>query len=63
MISKVLTADVLNLAGQAISGIFANPASGNLSTDQHARQVIIQQTIIDIQNALMSIGIIIKDEN
>ena len=62
MITKVTKADLLNFSGRIVSGLFANPSSGNLAMDSYTRQQIITQILQDTINAFMSIGITIEEE-
>jgi len=61
--AKIKRKDAMNMVAIMCAGAFANPASGNIMTDQYARQQIIQQILQDTQNALMFAGIDIIDED
>ena len=63
MITKVTRTDVLRFSSRIIAGIFANPASGNLTNDLSARQQIISQTVQDTINAFLSMGIAVVDDD
>jgi hypothetical protein len=62
MVTEVTETDIVNLSGQIIAGIFANPASANIVYDMYQRQQIIQQVFSDVQNAFMGLGITLKIE-
>ena len=63
MINKITKADVLMMAAQITAGVLANPSTPNPSQDQYMRQNMLQQCIFDVQNAVISCGIQIIEED
>jgi len=62
MENTISKSDLFNMVAVMVVGIFANPASGNLSYDNHQRQQIIQSVFIDTQGAVVAAGLNIVDK-
>jgi hypothetical protein len=59
---KINRSDFLNLVGHCVSGIFANPTTGNISIEQYLRKSILHQVMDDIQQACDMNGIEVIEE-
>lgn len=60
---QVETKDILHAAAVICAGVMANPTSGRLLDSQYERQMLIDQMLQDVRNAVVSTGINIVDSN